>query len=274
MNYKVTYISSPFGVNLDGRHMCQTSKIVCSSLYRYIHNTNIHQVPKVEFETDPDMQQNQYDQDSPPSPSSRQSRLTRFLNDIGLRPNDPPYDLNDSNFSSGPHSLSLTPSANLSVSSNFNPEVDSFAYLETLLESLAVLGKLGNALDTIAQRLPSEIFALTETTLDEVEERAEYGRRRSVLSPTAGLERVEGPYIFNNGTLPTLSAVATAQRIPPFNLRLSALESLAKRGDHEILKDLFWTLYSKLDAVAQGLRVVTEVANRIGSVCSPLLHEI
>ncbi|THH02605.1 hypothetical protein EW026_g281 [Hermanssonia centrifuga] len=30
------------------------------------------------------------------------------------------------------------------------------------------------------------------------------------------------------------------------------------------MKDLFWTLYSKLDAVAQGLRVVYEVSNRIG----------
>jgi exocyst complex component 4 len=48
-------------------------------------------------------------------------------------------------------------------------------------------------------------------------------------------------------------------------LRLAALESPAKHADVETLKDLFWTLYSKLDAVCQGLRVVSEVSNRIGS---------
>ena len=50
------------------------------------------------------------------------------------------------------------------------------------------------------------------------------------------------------------------------SLRLAALESSEKRADHEVLRDFFWTLYSKLDALTQGLRVVYEVANRIGSV--------
>ena len=49
-------------------------------------------------------------------------------------------------------------------------------------------------------------------------------------------------------------------------LRLTALESSTKVLDQEILKDFFWTLYSKLIAVSEGLRVVYEVANRIGSV--------
>lgn len=51
-------------------------------------------------------------------------------------------------------------------------------------------------------------------------------------------------------------------------LRLAALELSTKRADQEIMRDFFWTLYSKLDAVAQGLRVVYEVSNRIGSVSS------
>ena len=57
----------------------------------------------------------------------------------------------------------------------------------------------------------------------------------------------------------TLSVTASS-------LRLAALESVEKQVDHEVLRDLFWTLYSKLDAVTQGLRVVYEVSNRIGSV--------
>jgi exocyst complex component 4 len=143
--------------------------------------------------------------------------------------------------------------------------------METLLESLAVLGKLGNALDSVAQRVPGEIFTLVETTLAEVEERAEFGRRRSMFALNANMGRSEGAYVFStNLTLPAITTTRT--KGPPFKsstLRLTALESLAKRLDHEILMDLFWTLYSKLDAVAQGFRVVTEVVNRIGSVGFP-----
>lgn len=54
---------------------------------------------------------------------------------------------------------------------NNNPETDSYIYIENLLEALAVLGRLGQALDTVAQRAPGEIFALVDGTLDEVEER-------------------------------------------------------------------------------------------------------
>jgi len=52
-----------------------------------------------------------------------------------------------------------------------NPEADSYMYMETLLEALATLGRLDSALETVAQRVPSEIHALVETTLDEVDER-------------------------------------------------------------------------------------------------------
>ena len=66
--------------------------------------------------------------------------------------------------------------------------------------------------------------------------------------------------------------------LPASTLRLAALEMSTKRMDQEVLRDLFWTLYSKLDAVAQGLRVVYEVSNRIGSVrpytCKILIEEM
>ncbi|KAF5323312.1 hypothetical protein D9611_005740 [Ephemerocybe angulata] len=203
---------------------------------------------------------------SPTSPSYRPTRLTRYLNGLALRPNEPPMDISDAGTKQsrrtsmiGLHtSFTGNPS---SLQTNGNPESDSFAYMETLLESLAVLGKLGSALDSISQRLPGEIHNLVETTLDEVEERAEYGRRRSLLSVNGGLGRSDGVYIFAlEGTHSDGKG-----RVSASLLRLAALESSSKRVDHEILKDLFWTLYSKFDAVGQGLRVVSEVANRIGS---------
>jgi len=196
------------------------------------------------------------------------------MNNLSLRANEPPYDTNDNKYSGNINGVFAMMSSNNSssaiyLSPNLNPEADSFAYMETLLESLAVLGKLGNALDNIAQRVAGEIFTLVETTLGEVEERAEFGRRRSMYANMGGSE---GAYVFNtNLTLPAIATTRTQG--PPFKsstLRLTALESLAKRLDHEILMDLFWTLYSKLDAVAQGFRVVTEVVNRIGSVGLPL----
>lgn len=211
------------------------------------------------------------------SPSAQQqSRLTRFLNDLGLSPNEPPYDVNDNSL--GQSGLTRTsssspifPSAGAAAApalSNINPEADSFIYIENLLESLAVLGQLGSALDSIAQRLPGEIFNLVEGTLDEVEERVDFVKRKSLVSLGGTLPRSEGVYLLVPGSsAPVLPIIGVKNSLPVSStLRLSALESLSRRVDHETLKDLFWTLYSKFLAVAQSLRVVTEVANRIGSV--------
>ncbi|TFK56605.1 Sec8 exocyst complex component-specific domain-containing protein [Heliocybe sulcata] len=225
--------------------------------------------------------------------SSRPSRLSRYLNDLALRPNDPPYDLSEPNFRNSlsgqrlsdngalPPSSSISAMAGLVASSSMdalmqstsqNPESDSFSYIETLLESLAALGKLGSALDVVAQRLQGEIYSLVEATLDEVAERAEYGRRAS-LGIGNGI-RPDGVYVFSGmsgvGSTVTISTLAVTgpmkgSLIKPSLLRLAALESSSKQVDHEILRDMFWTLYSKFDAVSQGLRVVYEVANRIGS---------
>jgi exocyst complex component 4 len=52
-----------------------------------------------------------------------------------------------------------------------NPEADSYTYIETVLEALFVLGKLSGALDTVSQRVSTEIHHLIDLTLDEVEER-------------------------------------------------------------------------------------------------------
>lgn len=48
---------------------------------------------------------------------------------------------------------------------------DSYQAMETLLESLATMGRLGQAIETIVQRVGQEMHILIETTLDEVEER-------------------------------------------------------------------------------------------------------
>ncbi|KAH9857960.1 Sec8 exocyst complex component-specific domain-containing protein [Lenzites betulinus] len=238
---------------------------------------------------------------SPISPTApRTSRVAKFLDDLALRPNDPPFNVNDSSYR---HSLSgpgLTASAtgfglSFSSSSNMlsafassggpprNPEADSFAYIEMLLESLAALGKIGTGLDIVTQKLPGEIFSLIEVTIEEVSERAEYGRRGSMIgmmdAGTSGrlndLSMLTSPAITSNALGIAGVAVAAALQgsslntrrtiLDATNLRLTALESSTKLTDQEVLKDFFWTLYSKLIAVSEGLRVVYEIANRIGS---------
>lgn len=251
---------------------------------------------------------------TPTTPSSRSTRLSRFLDDLNLRPNESPLDVDEQSIAGGMVSGGLQVSASMQMglltapsrtsltdasstngtlftpslnpnSINRNPETDSFAYIETLLESLAVLGKLGHGLDIVAQKVPQEIFTLVETTLDEVAERAEYGRRASLNGPINSISnglRIDSVYYLSlSGTasallgpgtfgMPMSSMSGTTAGhnalMPASSLRLAALELSTKRVDQEIMRDLFWTLYSKLDAVAQGLRVVYEVSNRIGSV--------
>lgn len=179
----------------------------------------------------------------------------------------------DGSLSSTLNSLTLAAATTCQVDQTHNnPEADSFTYIEMLLESLTVLGKLGSALDVIMQRLPSEIYSLVDTTLKEVEERAEESKRSSLMLSVGFGHKLESGYIFAPDisnlmdlTRPSLAALGSTD-INPSTFRLAALESSAKYADQEILRDLFWTVYSKLDAVTQGLRVVFEVSNRIGSV--------
>ena len=169
--------------------------------------------------------------------------------------------------------ITALPLPNRNSGSLRNPESDSFAYIEMLLEGLAVLGKLGSGLDTIAQRLPIEIYSLVEATIDEVNDRTEFSKRLANLSSTAavvGPAQAASAYIYVHGKSKYPQTAGRGLELEKAemaaSLRLAALESSAKEADHEVLRDLFWTLYSKLDAVMQSLRVVYEVANRIGAV--------
>ncbi|KAF4573092.1 hypothetical protein EYR36_007602 [Pleurotus pulmonarius] len=234
----------------------------------YVPNQDVR-LPKVEFDEDPDNAPPPGTQTDAAAPAP--SRMRRYLNDLAIRPNDPPLDINEPNLRGPRTSTSLSTISNLvpgavSQSSQTNPEADSFIYMETVMESLAVLGKLGNALDNVAQRLPTEVYSLVEATLDEVSERAEFGRRLSMqVMPASSIAQADGVYLLSNTLSGVDSVLNTGSVVDASALRLAGLESSARQLDHEILKDFFWTVYSKLHAVAQGLRVVYEVANRIGS---------
>jgi exocyst complex component 4 len=139
-------------------------------------------------------------------------------------------------------SLSVKPSQQVDEP-DANPEADTFGYMETLLEALAVMGRLGGALDVVAQRVPAELHSLVETTLDEVEERlglCDCADSRS--------ERIEDA---------------------PVETKVARLDAAGPPRYALILKDLFWTLYSKLGAVLESHRAIYEIARWISSVSLP-----
>ncbi|GAA5972148.1 hypothetical protein JCM21900_006105, partial [Sporobolomyces salmonicolor] len=157
-----------------------------------------------------------------------------------------------------------------------NPEVDSFAYIEMLMEALAALGKLGYALDAVGQRVQGEMFALVESTVEEVEERNDQNRLYSTPGGAAGASSSStarlssSAFVFSSPSSPHPGSLTSAAAAGSWAtegvaslLRLSASETSSLASSVETLRDLFWTLYSKLDAVLQGFRVAYEVAGRI-----------
>jgi len=178
----------------------------------------------------------------------------------------------------GSASAGGTSTSKTSRQSRRNPEVDSFAYIEMLMESLAALGKLGYALDAVGQRVQGEMFALVESTVEEVEERNDRSRGMFGGSTVGGGGSARPPSTFSpsspdpGASSSAASAAAAAGSWATEGvaslLRLSASETSSLASSVETLRDLFWTLYSKLDAVLQGFRVAYEVAGRIAEVRS------
>ncbi|KAK4052526.1 exocyst subunit [Microbotryomycetes sp. JL221] len=245
----------------------------------------------------------------------RLSKLQRYLNYLSLRPSvnplldEPIDDFRDGSttggddllgfqglggsFSAAGGSFDATDSANgtstsmggsgfkgnkLGGGGGKNPELDSFSYIESLMESLAVLGKLGYGLDAVAQRVQGEVFALVEATVEEVAERNDTvktgisARPQSVLFSTSVATSTLSPFMTSSqddgrGSLVSLSSLSLSKTGTANHrssaLRLTTAESNLLEMNVETLKDLFWTLFSKLDAVLQGFRVAYEVAMRI-----------
>ncbi|KAH7165951.1 Sec8 exocyst complex component-specific domain-containing protein [Dactylonectria macrodidyma] len=105
-----------------------------------------------------------------------------------------------------------------------NPEADTFYYIALLVESLNKLGRLQNAVETLKQRLPVELFGIVNETLNEVDQRHPSSLR-------GGSNKGEGLHIY--GTRET-----------------------QMRAD--VIFDLLWTLYGKFEAIGEGHRIFHE----------------
>ncbi|KAI8146190.1 hypothetical protein BJV82DRAFT_600834 [Fennellomyces sp. T-0311] len=116
-----------------------------------------------------------------------------------------------------------------------NPETDSYYYMEIIMESLAILGDIPPAMETVRERLPLEIHRLVDKTISEVEERH---------SGSGNSKR-------------------QSDRQSASNSDIYCLDRANNEVKNEILKDLLWTLYSKLEAVLRGFRFTETCARRI-----------
>ena len=121
-----------------------------------------------------------------------------------------------------------------------NPESNTFDYIHTIIEALSKLGRLPEAVDSIEERLPVELFKIVERSNNEVQQRhpnATSNEKNSKPDPMAAL---------TNDT----SQIA-------------------------ILKDLLDVLYAKFEAIAEAHRafheVITGVSMRASDSSDPRL---
>lgn len=105
-----------------------------------------------------------------------------------------------------------------------NPEADTFYYVTLLVEALNKLGRLESAVDTLKQRLPVELFAVVNETINDIDQKHPSSLR-------GGSHGSHGLHIYG-------------QR----ETRMRA----------DVIYDLLWTLYGKFEAIAEGHRVFHE----------------
>lgn len=105
-----------------------------------------------------------------------------------------------------------------------NPEADTFYYVALLVESLNKLGRLQNAVETLKQRMPVELFAIVNETINEMDQKHPSSLR-------GGITGAEG-------------------------LKIYTTRETQMRA--EVIHDLLWTLYGKFEAIGEGHRVFHE----------------
>lgn len=105
-----------------------------------------------------------------------------------------------------------------------NPEADTFYYIALLVEALNKLGRLQDAVETLKQRMPVELFAIATETNNEVDQRHPSSLR-------GGTTKSEGLNIYNS--------------------RETQMRA-------EVIHDLLWSLYGKFEAIGEGHRVFHE----------------
>lgn len=97
-----------------------------------------------------------------------------------------------------------------------------------------MLGKFKDAIVTILQRVPLETYQLIDKTIAEVNERRNAAALKTIHQRDANYDDEEDE-----------KYLAT------------------KNNENEILRDLFWTLFSKMESITQGHSTVLVAGQRL-----------
>lgn len=106
-----------------------------------------------------------------------------------------------------------------------NPESDTFQYIRLVIEALNKMNRLDEAVDTIEQRLPVELFKVVDKSNIEVAQ-----RHPSMLHAYASRKGAKSKTEIESDDIRTT-----------------------------LLNDLLWTLYARFEAIAESHRVVHDV---------------
>lgn len=123
---------------------------------------------------------------------------------------------------------SLDTSTALVDDSSRNPEADSFRYIHVIVESLQKLGRLAEAVDSIEERLPVELYKVVERSNNEVQQR-----------------------------YPSLTRGDWRNDAHTFEL------SNLNQENSKVLRDLLDTIYAKFEAIAEAHRIFHDVVSGI-----------
>jgi exocyst complex component 4 len=104
-----------------------------------------------------------------------------------------------------------------------NPELDSYNFMKIILECLRLLEQLPEALETIRQRLPLELYSVVEKTINEIDKKNENSYNISKNSK----------HIFKSKNISDLIGINSQE------------------AKSNLLKDMLKLLYSKLDSIVQ-----------------------
>lgn len=127
-----------------------------------------------------------------------------------------------------------------------NPEQNSFIYIQLILETVNNLNRLPSLFEIVDQRLPIEIHKLVDKTVQEVAARFPKSLR--------DLQEYGGDSSEERGNSNNPSATGyLSDFFGPINGDIGL----------NVLKDLVWTLYSKLSACLEGHRAFYEVSKAI-----------
>ncbi|KXS11677.1 hypothetical protein M427DRAFT_426557 [Gonapodya prolifera JEL478] len=130
-----------------------------------------------------------------------------------------------------------------------NPELDSYHYIEVLVECLRLLGKIPETIDVIRQRLPLELYDLVERTTTEVRKRHDVAVDRKPRGTSSFL--LEIPDIIG-------------------------LDSETAEAD--ALKDFLSSLYQRLEIIVHGhlflIEVIRDAMHNGGKPTPYEIHEV